>query len=60
MVTRISDGANASNHSHGITFVGLSTDNKPVESVKNGNIFFAMDTKKVYMYDEANSQWREI
>lgn len=39
---------------------GLSTDSKPVtEDVGNGSSFIAMDTSKVFFYDEANSQWRE-
>lgn len=36
----------------------LSADTKPTD-VANGSILLEMDTSKVYMYDEANSQWRE-
>lgn len=38
---------------------GLSTDTKP-QNDTNGSVFFEMDTGKVYMYDEANHQWREL
>lgn len=36
----------------------LSTDTKPTD-VANGSVMLEMDTSKVYMYDEDNSQWRE-
>lgn len=39
---------------------GLSTDTKPTTNVANGSIFFEIDTGKVFMYDETNTQWREI
>lgn len=39
---------------------GLSTDTKPTENECNGSVFFEIDTSKVYMYDEASHQWREI
>lgn len=41
-------------------FRGLSTDEKPVEKVGNGSIFFEMDTGKLYMFDAENKKWREI
>lgn len=37
---------------------GLSTDVKPTD-VGNASIFYEMDTKKIYMFDEANKQWLE-
>jgi len=43
---------------------GLSTDTKPITSVEggaitisNGCVFYCMDTKQVYMYDEENTTW---
>lgn len=46
------------------SFMGLSTDTKPTEtydglSIKNGSTFYAMDTKKVYMYDANGKTWLE-
>lgn len=38
--------------------VGLSTDTKP-NNLTNGAIFYEMDTKKTYMYDEENHRWLE-
>lgn len=38
---------------------GLSTDPKPTEGVKNADIFYEMDTKKVYLFDEDGQQWLE-
>lgn len=37
-------------------FRGLSTDTKPIERVGNGSIFIEMDTGKVYMFDEQNTE----
>ena len=41
---------------------GLSTDTKPVDKVDNapignGSIFYEMDTKKGYKFDEENKTW---
>ena len=41
-------------------YVGLSTDTKPTDGVANGSIFYEMDTKKCYMFDEDNATWHEI
>lgn len=41
-------------------FRGLSTDVKPIERVGNGSIFIEMDTGKVYMFDEQNTEWKEL
>ena len=38
----------------------LSTDTKPTEGWANGSKLLEMDTGKVFMYDEANGQWREF
>lgn len=48
-----------------IELYGLSTDNKPIEKfkntlLKNGSIFYEMDTKKAFIYDEENHQWWEM
>lgn len=40
-------------------YVGLSTDTKPTEFVPNGSTFVEMDTKKLYAFDAANSEWLE-
>lgn len=40
-------------------YVCLSTDDKPT-GASNGSILYEMDTKKFYMFDKANSQWREM
>lgn len=37
---------------------GLSTDTKPLD-VCNASTFWEMDTKKLYMFDEANKVWHE-
>ena len=61
MVTYEQDGAR-------LSFYGLSTDDKPttVEYVKgttlkvpNGSTLYEMDSKKVYMFNEASSAWVE-
>ena len=40
----------------------LSTDTKPTaaDGWANGSKLIEMDTSKVFMFDEANSQWREF
>lgn len=35
----------------------LSTDVKPVENMANGSSLIEMDTSKVFLFDEAGSQW---
>ena len=40
-------------------YVCLSSDTKPV-GVSNGSMLLEMDTGKIYVFDEANSTWREI
>jgi hypothetical protein len=49
------------NHVYGLTpseIYGLSTDVKPTD-VNNASVFYEMDTKKLFMFDEENSVWRE-
>jgi hypothetical protein len=43
----------------GFELYGLSTDTKPVEGVDNACIFYEMDTKKVFLFDEQNKTWLE-
>lgn len=38
---------------------GLSTDTKPTSGVRNGSVFAEIDTGKIYLFDEENSQWIE-
>lgn len=45
-------------------FFGLSTDEKPVDvydgmKITNASVFYEMDTKKIFMYDEENKVWHE-
>lgn len=42
-----------------VTFVGLSTDVKPVEDVANGSIFIEIDTSTLYFFDLDNEEWKE-
>ena len=42
-----------------VTGMGLSTDVKPVSGYRNADRFYEMDTKKVYIFDEANNTWLE-
>lgn len=39
--------------------VCLSTDTKPTDW-ENGSTLLEMDTGKVFVYDKANSTWREL
>lgn len=40
-------------------FYGKAADVKPKEGVKNADIFYEMDTKKVYLFDEEAGEWLE-
>lgn len=40
-------------------YYGKSTDTKPVEGVQNAEIFYEMDTKKIFMFDAESSAWLE-
>ena len=37
---------------------GLSTDTKPT-NVNNASVFYEMDTKKMFLFDEENARWLE-
>ena len=40
-------------------FYGKSSDTKPVTGVNNADIFYEMDTKKVFLFDEDDKKWIE-
>lgn len=40
-------------------YYGKSTDTKPVDGVNNADIFYEMDTKKVFLFDEEKKLWLE-
>ena len=51
--------ANALEHIKCREGVCLSTDTKPTDW-ENGSTLLEMDTSKVFVYDAANSTWREL
>ena len=38
----------------------LAADTKPTDGIANGSVLTEMDTGKIYMFDEAGSQWVEF
>lgn len=40
-------------------FYGKSTDTKPVNGVNNADVFYEMDTQKVFLFDEDDKKWIE-
>ena len=42
-----------------VTAYGKSTDAKPTGGYLNGDRFYEMDTKKVFMFDEDTHTWLE-
>ena len=40
-----------------VEFYGKSTDAKPTECVMNADIFFEMDTGKMFMFDGDTLEW---
>jgi len=36
---------------------GLSTDEKPVRGITNASIFYEMDTRNAFIFDQENSKW---
>ena len=62
MVTLIQSGELQENgQPKAAVLVGLSTDTKPTGyAIGNGWMIFEMDTKKIYFYDAANTEWREF
>lgn len=59
MFTVISTEKNKSRNDDTYTYACLSTDTKKTAGIKNGSVLLEMDTKKVYLFDEAGSTWRE-
>lgn len=51
---------NENNYFKVCQYACLSTDSKSTDNVRNGAICIEMDTSKVYMFDAANAQWREL
>ena len=41
-------------------YVCLSTDTEKPTNASNGSILYEMDTKKFYMYDAENEEWKEM
>ena len=41
------------------TYFGKSTDKKPTEQVNNADMFYEIDTKKVFLFDEDGKTWIE-
>ena len=44
---------------------GLSTDEKPIKQfedtfIGNASIFYCMDSKETFIYDEENHKWWEV
>ena len=39
-------------------YYGLSSDAKPTDAI-NGDLFYEMDSKKIFLYDKENELWRE-
>lgn len=44
---------------------GLSTDEKPIKKfektyIGNASLFYSMDDKKSYIYDEENHRWLDL
>lgn len=40
-------------------YYGKSSDTKPIDGVNNADIFYEMDTKKVFLFDAENKVWLE-
>jgi len=61
MITVTKDPTYAS-HKPGLELVGLSTDEKPTDTVNgvpvtNGSTFIEMDTGNLYWFDQAAGEW---
>lgn len=51
---------NANSSNNIVTIYGASTEVKPVSGIHDGSIFIETDTQQIFMFDEKNTQWREI
>lgn len=63
MIT-VKSNVSVTNRKVPLEFIGKSTDEKPIgifEGVKipNGSVFYEMDTKTFYMFDEEGQTWYE-
>ena len=38
-------------------YVGMSTDEKPIDNVQKGDLFHEIDTSNDYRFDKENNQW---
>ena len=36
---------------------GLSTDVKPAQNIANASVFYEMDTRTTFFFDEENGRW---
>jgi len=45
---------------HYIEAAGLSTDTKPTANLITGSLYLAVDTGKIYAFDEVSEAWNEI
>ena len=62
-MVRATKGGPVSGGKHYAEYSGLSTDDKPTESVMTGSLFLEIDTGDVYAFDEegaAGSEWLKI
>ena len=59
MITIIKDNDGTSVDARRQEICLLSTDTKP-SNLANASLALEMDTGKVFVYDEANTQWREL
>lgn len=41
-------------------YVGVSTDELPLEGVPNGSTFYEMDSMNHYIFDAENKVWRDM
>lgn len=39
------------------TYYGKSTDVKPIDDIQNADVFYEMDTRAVYLFDEEGKEW---
>lgn len=57
MVTLVRMGG--SHTAQNAEFYGKAKDVKPTKNVPNASIFYEMDTKKVFLFDEEDGVWLE-
>lgn len=39
--------------------VCLSSDTKPTDGVRNGDLLMELDASKIWFFDEENAEWKE-